>query len=120
MSDHRQIYLDDVIFRTNMLLDRGLTASFEEVHVSIQAGRIIEWLDDKGADMSILLMDSMSDEKTLVVEALKLASTVRKGQERRKLGVQHNGLCLIIALASEAKAVSPPITTPYLPDSGVQ
>lgn len=120
MPDHRQIYLDDVIFRTNMLLDRGLTASLDEVHSAIQAGRIVEWLDEKGADMSILLMDSMSAEKALVVEALKAASTSRKGDERRKLGVQQNGLCLIIALASEAKAVSSPITTPYLPDATVQ
>lgn len=120
MPDHRQIYLDDVIFRTNMLLDRGLTASFDEVHSAIQAGSIVEWLDQKGADMSILLMQKMTDEKALVVEALKLAATSRKGEERRKLGVQHNGLCLVIALASEAKAVSSPITIPYLPDVGVQ
>lgn len=120
MPDHRQIYLDDVIFRTNMLLDRGLSASFDEVHTAIEAGRIIEWLDEQGADMSVLLTESMADEKALVVEALKLASRSRKGEERRKLGVQHNGLCLVIALASEAKAVSPPVTTPYLPDSGIQ
>ncbi|MBS0160739.1 MAG: hypothetical protein JSS26_19335 [Nitrospira sp.] len=120
MPDHRQIYLDDVIFRTNMLLDDGLSASFEEVHRAIQAGQIVEWLKEKGADMSILLSESMSDEKALVVEALKLASTSRKGQERRKLGVEHNGLCLVIALALEAKAVSPPITSPYIPDASVQ
>ena len=120
MPDHRQIYLDDVIFRTNMLLDAGLSASFDEVHGVIQSGRIIEWLDEKGADMSILLAESMSDEKVLVVEALKQASTSRKGQERRKLGVQHNGLCLVIGLALEAKAVSAPVTSPYLSDTGVQ
>lgn len=120
MPDHRQLYLDDVIFRTNMLLDRGLSASFDEVHGAIQACRIIEWLHERGADMSILLMKNMSDEKALVVEALKLASISRKGEERHKLGVQHNGLCLVIALASEAKAVSPPITIPHLPDTGIQ
>jgi len=120
MPDHRQIYLDDVILRTNMLLDDGLTASFDEVHGAIHADRIVEWLDEKGADMSILLAESMSDKKALVSEALKLASTVRKGEERRKLGVEHNGLCLIIALALEAKAICPPITSPYIPDAGVQ
>ena len=120
MPDHRQIYLDDLIFRTNMLLDRGLTASFADVHREIQAGRIIEWLSELGADMSILLTESMSDEKALVVEALKLASTSRKGDERSKLGVKNNGLCLVIALASEAKAVSAPITSPYMPETGVQ
>ncbi len=120
MPDHRQIYLGEVIFRTNMLLDDGLSASFAEVHDAIQAGRIIEWLVEKRADMSILLSESMSDAKALVVEALKLASTVRKGQERRKLGVEKNGLCLIIALALEAQAISPPVTSPYVPDAGVQ
>lgn len=109
MPDYRQIYLDEVIFRTNMLLDNSLTATFEEVHEAIQARSIIEWLDEKGSDMSILLSPSMSTEKALVVDALKLASTVRKGQERRKLGVRHNGLCLLIGLALEAKAINPPL-----------
>ena len=120
MPDHRQIYLDDVILRTNMLMDDGLAASFNEVHSAIRADCIIEWLNEKEADMSILLSESMSAEKALVVEALKLASAARKGQERRKLGVEKNGLCRIIALAPEAKAISPPVTSPYMPDAGVQ
>jgi hypothetical protein len=115
MPDHRQIYLDDVIFRTNMLLDDGLSATFEDVHAAVQAENTIEWLKSKGADMSILLSESMASEKALVVEALKAASISRRGEERRKLGVSNNGLCLLIALALEAKAVSEPITTPHVP-----
>lgn len=120
MPDHRQIYLDDIIFRTNMLLDRGLTATLEEVHREIQAGSIVEWLDARGADLSILLSETMSDEKVLVVEALKLVSTRRKGDERRKLGVECNGLCLVIALALEAKIVSAGITSHEAPSGGLQ
>ncbi|WP_374473664.1 hypothetical protein [Arenimonas sp.] len=114
MPDLRQIYLDDVIFRTNMLLDDDEKASFDEVHGAIQAGQIIEWLSSKGADMSALLSEQMAEAKALVVEALKQVSTARKGSERRKLGVQHNGLCLLIGLALDAKAVFPPMTSPYL------
>lgn len=110
MTDLRQTYLDDLIFRTNMLLDRGDTASFEEVYQEIHNGTVVEWLHGKGAGMSILLSDCMSDAKALVVESLRQTAISRKGDERRKLGVENHGLCLVIALASEAKAVSPPVT----------
>jgi hypothetical protein len=120
VTDLRQTYLDDLIFRTNSLLDRGLQASFDEVYRVIGNGMIIEWLQDKGADISILLSNSMSDAKGLVVAALSQAAISRKGQERRKLGVENNGLCLVLALASEAKAVSPPVTAPYISDTTVQ
>lgn len=117
MTDFRQTYLDEVIFRTNMLLDAGVSASFAEIHGAIQGEKIIEWLDEKGADMSILLSETMSDAKVLVVGALAQASISRKGQERRKLGVKNHGLCLLIALALEAKAISPPVTSPHLEDT---
>jgi hypothetical protein len=103
-----------------MLLDRGKTASFEEVYREIHSGTIIEWLHAKGAGMSILLSDTMSDAKALVVEALRQAAISRKGDERRKLGVENHGLCLVIALASEAKAVSPPVTSLYEEPGAVQ
>ena len=120
MPDHRQIYLDDLIFRTNMLLDRNVSASFEDIYREIDGGTIIEWLRDKGTDLSILLSQTMADEKALVVAALAEAANSRKGQERRKLGVETNGLCLVIALALEAKAISQPITSPYMPDTAIQ
>jgi hypothetical protein len=120
VTDLRQTYLDDLIFRTNSLLDQGLETSFDDIYRVIGDGTIIEWLHDKGADMSILLSDTMFDAKGLVVAALSQAAFSRKGDERRKLGVANNGLCLIIALASEAKAVSPPVTAPYISDTTVQ
>ena len=120
MTDLRQVYLDYVIFRANMLLDRGVEASFQDVYSAIHGGKIIEWMGEKGADMSILLSETMWDSKALVVEALTQVATSRKGEERSKLGVKHHGLCLLIALALEAKAVFPPMTAPYLDDVGTQ
>lgn len=120
MTDLRQTYLDDLIFRVNILLDRGMSATFDEVYREIEAGTILEWLHGQGASLSIVLSDLMSDAKALVVEALKQAAASRKGDERRKLGVQHNGLCLVIALASEAKAVSPPVISAHEEPAGLQ
>jgi hypothetical protein len=120
MTDLRQTYLDDLIFRINMLVDRGSQATFADVYRAIEDGTILEWLRDQGADMSILLSETMSDAKILVVEALKHAAEVRKGNERRKLGVQNNGLCLLIALAVDAKALSPPVTSPYTESKSIQ
>jgi len=117
VTDLRQTYLDDLIFRTNSLIDRDVEASFEEIYRVITDGTIIEWLHSKKADMSILLSENMFDARGLVVAALQQAATSRKGDERRKLGVANKGLCLLIALASEAKAVSTPVTTPYEPEA---
>jgi hypothetical protein len=93
-----------------MLIDSGASATFEEVYSAINDGIIIEWLEEKGADMSILSSEIMTDAKALVVEALKQVATARKGDEGRKLGVENLGLCLVIALVLEAKATSQPVT----------
>lgn len=63
MEDKRSIYLTDIAFRTNALLDRDEKASLQEVHQVIKQGLIIEWLRDRGCDMSILLFGSMDETK---------------------------------------------------------
>ena len=103
-----------------MLVDNETPTTFEEVYSAIEGESIIEWLKEKGADMSILLSETMSDEKALIVDALKKAATSRKGDELRKLGVKNNGYCLVIALALEAKAISEPITSPNTPKTTIQ
>jgi hypothetical protein len=93
-------YLNDTIFRVNMLLDDGRRTSLAETHRHLEAGDAFEWLSsDLGADFSIMLSDAMKDEREAVTRALREHAISRKGEEGRKLGVTNNGLCLIIGLA---------------------
>jgi len=106
MSTHLKTYLNEIIYRTNMLLDQGNNASFDEIHKNAQDKTIVQWLSDKGSDMSILLSDVMTEDREAVEEAIANESVVFEGREERKLGVKKNGLCLLIMLAVRALAVN--------------
>lgn len=105
MEKNTAIYLNDIAFRTNMLLDKGATTSLDKVHEVIENGSVVEWLSESGADMSILLSGKMDDEKAAVIDQLQRVANARKGSERRKLGVENNGYCLVIGLVFEALAI---------------
>ncbi|WP_396614789.1 hypothetical protein ACHZ97_09730 [Lysobacter soli] len=57
--------------------------------------------------MRLLLSDAMIESRTVVVDRLAHVSILMKGKEPRKLKVRRNGLCLLIALAIEAKLDRP-------------
>lgn len=105
MDENTKTYLSDIAFRVNMLVDGGATTSLDKVHEEIENGNVIEWLSDSGADMSILLSGKMDDEKAAVIDQFQRVANARKGNERRKLGVENNGFCLLIALVFEALAI---------------
>lgn len=105
-KENLKIYLIDVAIKTNMLLDNGAMATFAEVYDAIESGQIVEWLESRGCDMSILLHASMSEEKDAVVANLQQTAEARRGRERRKLGVEKNGLCLLLALALDAHSIA--------------
>lgn len=89
----------------NSLVDDGKTASFAEIHSKIRNGTIFSWLSEQGADMSIILSDGMRQERAAVLEKLEQVSISLEGRERRKLAVQNNGFCLLVALVLEAHAI---------------
>lgn len=105
MEKNTAIYLNDIALRTNGLVDGGANTSLDKVHEVIENGSIIKWLSDSGADMSILLSGEMDDVKAAVIDQLQRVANARKGSERRKLGVENNGYCLVIALVFEALAI---------------
>lgn len=56
---------------------------------------MFEWLSSEhGCDFSIILSERMKHEKQTVTNALREHAAGRKGDERGKLGVANNGLCL--------------------------
>lgn len=107
-------YLRDIGFRTMILIDDGQTASIAEVHEKIQSGQIIEWLSELGADMSILLSGKMDDAKDLTIKELQEVSTGFKGRERRKMGIENNGLCLLVNFVFQALLKTAPDAEPTL------
>ena len=92
-------YLNDTIFRINMVLDKGDSATFGKTYSHIDAGDLFEWLSKSfGSDFSILLSPSMQAEKRAIIDSLKSHAEGIKGSEVRKFGVSYNGLCLVIGL----------------------
>jgi hypothetical protein len=83
-------YLNDTIFRVNMALDDGRTTTLELAHKHIADGDIFAWLSsDFGCDFSIILSESMKNEKAAILMALREHASGRKDDERSKLGVSH-------------------------------
>lgn len=106
-------YLNDTIFRVNMAIDEGRKTSLEDAHRHLAAGDVFEWLSaEHGCDFSIILSDSMKNEKQAITQALRQSANARKGDERGKLGVSNNGLCLIIGLVLDVIS-SEKISTEY-------
>jgi len=105
MNETTKTYLTDVAFRVNPLLDGGASTSLASVHEQIESGNIVEWLSEAGCDMSILLSGEMDDAKAAVIDQLQRVSNSLAGRERRKLGVENNGYCLLIGLVFEALAI---------------
>jgi hypothetical protein len=92
-------------FMINMALDdgKGTDLSFEEVYSGLENGTLLIDLDRKYPetfDFSIYTPGSEREQGLL--EALRGATGGIEGRERRKTGVEHNGLCLLMALVLEA------------------
>ena len=82
-----------------MALDNKKSCAFEDIYTHIERGDILEWLEITcNCDFSLLNDALMREERGQIIGALRAHSVGRKGGERRKLGVENNGLCLLIGL----------------------
>ena len=93
------VLLAGFIVVVNAAIDTGKyqDISISEVEEHIEKRDLIPYLKNRlGKDMSIL---SLYDSKTGQELNEKLEYTLRgyKGRERRKLGVENSGLCLLVA-----------------------
>lgn len=89
----------------NSLADNRKVATFDEVHSELKRGTIIHWLSERGADMSVQLMPETSEWVEPAVRTLQAAGESMHGRERKKLAVEKNGYCLLVALVLQALAV---------------
>jgi hypothetical protein len=89
-----------LIVSLNHLVDNGFDATIVEVHDHVDGENLFTWLGRKFTghiDLSPIGRDSEQE----ITAGLQDILGGYGGQERRKFGVQNNGLCLLIAWVAE-------------------
>ena len=92
-----------LILELNAAIDRGQSASLDEVHEHIRARDVFVWLKKSFTDMDLspyLEGSYLAGSKEISEGWLRILDAYA-GNERRKWGVQNNGLCLLLAWTNE-------------------
>lgn len=97
--------LVNLAFSVNVGMEKGYGSqvSFKEIYAGIENGRVFEQLNYRFPgvfDFSVVRPDSSQQEP--VFEALRVAAQAFRGRERRKVGVERDGLALLMAVILEA------------------
>jgi len=88
------------------LIDYGFHdgVTMAEVKQHIQTGDLLDWLAERfdgHIDMSMHRALHHSDDASELIERLRDLVGGYSGSERRKWGVQHNGICLLATWTNE-------------------
>jgi hypothetical protein len=75
--------------------------SIEEAESHIESGDLFEWLDEKFSGHIDLSLHRGRPAAQEITKGLQDLLGGYKGSERRKWGVAHNGICLLIAWVNE-------------------
>ncbi|HJW02764.1 MAG TPA: hypothetical protein VJ548_05735 [Azospira sp.] len=92
-------------FYVTAALDHGKGAeiSFEEFYEGLERGTLFQDLDRKLPNtFDFSLFPPGSDKEKEILAVLQLASEGFRGRERRKTGVEHSGLALLLVCILEA------------------
>lgn len=86
-------------FYFNSLVDSGEVLDLQTTHDKIRSKSLFKWLMTKYADrLDISLFSTEQlDKIEIFFESLSLAT-----DERKKMGIEKNGLCLLVAYCLEA------------------
>lgn len=86
------------------MVDRGISYSIEDIHQHIENKDIIDWLEaefpfgtERGLDLSIF----KRSHRDWIHEEIESIFGGYAGRERRKWGIENNGLCLLISWSIE-------------------
>lgn len=86
-------------FHLNAMLDRGKTLDVDEVHRHVEVGDVLDWVSEQFADDYFDISGYTPADRDVVVELFQgLANAV---DSRRSFGVEHNGICLLLAYCIE-------------------
>jgi hypothetical protein len=95
-------------FNVNAAIDegKGTDLEFDEIYASLERGTLLADLDRRYPDaFDFSPYEADGDRETRLIELLHNATGGIENRERRKTGVEHNGLCLLVALVFEALQV---------------
>jgi hypothetical protein len=98
----RIVALTEALFLLNIALDSGTAqgVTFQEVYEHLEAGDLIEHLQER-LKLQFSLVSPSQEQNKLFIEALRSVRYVIGGRERRKFGVENNGVCMLIAYITE-------------------
>lgn len=88
------------------LLDAGKKLDIDETHQHIRNGTLFSWLEEKFPDRVDM---SQHHESDLLFMQQQFALWSKVVDERRKLEIKHNGICLLIAYCIEAVEADPDV-----------
>lgn len=91
-----------LILELNAAIDTGLyqDISLEEVKDHIESRDLFPWLKKRlGKDIDLSLLDDGRGQE--IAEHLEQIRGGYAGNERRKWGIEHSGLCLLLAWVNE-------------------
>ena len=97
--------LTSIGFCVNIAIDQKKTPpfSFEELYNAAENARLVDLLQTSIDDSGVIeLWAEHSEDKLAVETALGDAAETLRGRELRKVGVQDNPLCMVIAIVLEA------------------
>ena len=101
MTDLRSLTILGMIGRLNMLIDEGyITLTPAEVKRCIAEGSILERLRISFGDFPEFTPVHQAEGILLLKEWKGVVESYR-GREETKMGVQHNGLCLLVGYCLE-------------------
>ena len=88
------------------LLDAGKKLDIDETHQHIRDNTLFTWLETKFPDRIDL---SQHDDSDLALMHAQFANWSKVVDERRRLEIKHNGICLLIAYCIEAVEADPDV-----------
>jgi hypothetical protein len=89
------------LYEVNVLVDRGFKEDIETVNQYMQREEIVEYIANKygdQVDFSLLLNRQWGKDLNVL---LRNMSDANAGNERRKWGIENNGLCLLVSWTAE-------------------
>ena len=101
MTDLRKLTILGLVGRLNVAIDEGKTAlSIAEVKQRVADGSILDHLAKLYGDYPEFSPIHPA-EKTLLLRELKDGLEVYNGREASKMGIERNGLCLLVGYCIE-------------------
>ncbi|WBY08324.1 hypothetical protein PIB19_02005 [Sphingomonas sp. 7/4-4] len=96
------IDLTYLIIQLNAAIDSGEKAEFKEIKQHIRDGDVFQWLKSNGFSVDVsLVTGERNSVGAEIVDELQSILEGYDGSERRKWGIENNGLNLLLAWVNE-------------------